>query len=56
MTENYKLSASAKAVLLDCEKLGFSHKFDFFIAEHGVQVFKCTECKHIEDVVEDSQP
>lgn len=41
---------------INCEILGNDHLWDFFIAAHGVQTFKCTECGEIDDVTEDSQP
>jgi len=43
---------SAK-VAFDCEKLGLSHRYEFVVAAHGSQVFRCTECHSIDDVAED---
>ena len=32
------------------------HKYEFHIAAHGSQVFRCITCNDIIDVFEDSQP
>ncbi len=37
-----------------CEDAGLDHAYEFVLAAHGAQVFRCTRCHHFEDVIEDA--